>query len=834
MPVRRELPPRLSALHDLALDLRWTWSHQADSMWKRIDAELWQSTRNPWTILADVSAARLAELTADDTFLELLDRCAEDRRGYLEGAGWFADNYDASALNGVAYFSMEFGLGDAMPLYAGGLGVLAGDFLKTASDLGVPVIGIGLLFQEGYFRQMVDATGWQLEAFPYNEPATMPVEPIMAQDGSRLHISIELPGRTLRLRAWRASVGRVSLYLLDSNSPLNSPVDRGITGTLYGGGTEMRLMQEIALGVGGWRLVETIHPDVDVCHMNEGHAAFVVLERARSLVARLGVTFREALWATRAGNVFTTHTPVSAGFDRFPLELLSQYRSTLIQAGIDPADVVALGQAVEDDAHAPLNMAYLAAHGSLSSLGVSRRHGEVSRRIFQPLFPHWPEHELPIGHVTNGVHVPTWDSQAADEIWTDACGKDRWRCMPNDMRGEVAKLSNNALWAMRGKARQDLVLSVRGRLRRQLGARGLPSDLVALADSVLDPNVLTLGLARRFTGYKRPNLLLRDRSRFERLLSDRRRPVQIILAGKSHPADTEGKRMIHEWFVLAQSPALRDRIVFLEDYDISLAQELVQGVDVWVNTPRPPWEACGTSGMKVLVNGGLNLSVLDGWWDEAYTPDVGWTIDGGVPRSDMEQDVHDAERLCLVLEREIVPEFYDRDAAGVPRAWLARMRHSMAELTPQYSSTRMVQEYLDKAYLPAAQAFKERMANDAERAKAMLAWAERVRRNWKTLHIGTPDIGHEKDTWSYIVPIYLGDVDADDIEVGIYADPGQGYDGWTCELSRATAIPGTTNGYLYTGSVPASRPAEHYTVRVVPRHPGVCVPTEFPMILWQK
>jgi starch phosphorylase len=834
MPSLRELPSRIAALRDLALDLRWTWSHQADALWQRIHPELWQSTRNPWTILADVPATRLAELATDDAFLEHLDQCAADRRSYLEGSGWFADNYPASALNRVAYFSMEFGLGDALPLYAGGLGVLAGDYLKTASDLGVPVVGIGLLFQQGYFRQMIDAVGWQQEAFPYNEPAMMPVEPVLAHDGSRLHIAIELPGRILRLRAWRASVGRVSLYLLDSNTALNSPVDRGITGTLYGGGTEMRLMQEIALGIGGWRLVEAICPDVDVCHMNEGHAAFVVLERARSLAARLGLTFREALWATRAGNVFTTHTPVAAGFDRFPLDLLGQYRSSLIQAGIDPADVMALGRAVEDGTHAPLNMAYLAVHGSLSSLGVSRRHKKVSRRIFQPLYPRWPEHEVPIGHVTNGVHVPTWDSQAADEIWTDACGKDRWRCIPNDMPGEIAKLSDDVLWAMRGKARQDLVLSVRGRLRRQLGARGHSPEAMALADSVLDPNVLTLGFSRRFTEYKRPNLLLRDCSRFERLLSDRRRPVQIVLAGKARPADTDGKRMIHEWFALAQSASLRDHIVFLEDYDISLAQVLVQGVDVWVNTPRAPWEACGTSGMKVLVNGGLNLSVLDGWWDEAYTPDVGWTISGGTPGSDMEQDAADAERLCAVLECQIVPEFYDRDASGVPRAWLARMRRSMAELTPQYSSIRMVREYLEQAYLPAAQALRQRMANSAESAKAMLAWAERVGRNWKTLHVGTPDIGHEKDTWVYTVPMYLGDMDADDIEVEIYADPDQGCSTWTRELFRGAAIPGTTNGYLYTGSVSASRPAEHYTVRVVPRHPGVRVPTELPLILWQR
>ena len=829
-----KLPPRLAALQDLALDLRWTWSHRADALWERVDSELWDRTRNPWTMLADVSATRLTELAADEPFLAHLDELAAERRAYLEGAGWFASSYGSAALGGVAYFSMEFGLGEALPLYAGGLGVLAGDFLKTASDLGVPVIGIGLLFQEGYFRQMIDANGWQQEAYPYNEPATMPVQLMTAHDGGRLRITIELPGRILRLRVWRASVGRTSLYLLDSNDPLNSPVDRGITGKLYGGGSEMRLVQEIALGIGGWRLVEAIHPEVDVCHINEGHAAFAVLERARSLASRMGISFPAAVWATRAGNVFTTHTPVTAGFDRFPLELLGQYRPSLTDAGIEPAYVLALGRADEEGDAGPLSMACLAARGALSSFGVSRVHGNVSRRIFQSLFPRWPAHEVPIGHVTNGVHVPSWDSPAADEIWTDACGKDRWRSMPDDMRARVAVLSDATLWAMRGKARQNLVDGVRARLQRQLGGRGHSPESVALAHSVLDANVLTLGFARRFTGYKRPNLLLRDPSRFERLLIDEHRPAQIVVAGKAHPADEDGKRMIQAWIALARHPALRHRVVFLEDYDISLAQELVQGVDLWINMPRPLWEACGTSGMKVLVNGGLNLSVLDGWWDEAYAADVGWTIEPGQRRDESKQDECDAEQLYAVLEREIVPEFYDRDASGLPGAWLARIRRSMADLTPQYSSTRMVREYLEKAYLPAAQALKHRVADGGERAKAMAEWEQRVRRTWKSVHIGAPVVAQEGDTWVYTVPIYLGEMDADDIQVGIYADASAEDSAQTTELARSVPIPGAANGHLYTGRVSASRPSSHYTVRVLPHHPDVRVPTELALILWQR
>jgi glycogen phosphorylase len=827
MSLWRELPPRLVPLRDLALDLRWTWSHQADALWERIDAGVWERTRNPWTILSDIPARRFTDLATNADFLAHLDQCVADRHAYLTGPSWFAATYGSSALRGVAYFSMEFGLGDALPLYAGGLGVLAGDLMKTTSDLGIPVIGVGLLFQQGYFRQMIDAAGWQHEAYPYNEPATMPVEPVLAPDGSRLHVSIELPGRSLHLRIWRASVGRVALYLLDSNSTLNSAADRGITGALYAGGTQMRLMQEIALGIGGWRLVEALHPEVEVCHMNEGHAAFAVLERARSLAARMGTSFREALWATRAGNVFTTHTPVDAGFDRFPLELLEPYRPSLTRVGIDPDIVLALGREDGTDDAAPFNMAYLAARGSLTTFGVSRRHGAVTRRIFQSLYPRWPEHEVPIGHVTNGVHVPTWDSQAADEIWTEACGKDRWRCFPEDMRGEVARLSDDMLWTMRCDARKELVERVRAHLRRHLSSRGSPEEVISLADRVLDPQALTLGFARRFTGYKRPNLLLHDRDRLARLLSDQQKPVQIVLAGKAHPADIEGKQMIQSWLTLAQSQALRDRIVFLEDYDLSVAQELTQGVDVWINTPRPPWEACGTSGMKVLVNGGLNLSVRDGWWDEAFAPDLGWTIGGSG-----EHDADDAERLGALLETEVIPEFYERDAAGLPRAWLARIRRSMAELTPRYSSTRMLRDYVAAAYLPAAKAVRRRLANSAQVARSLAAWQDRIQRGWPTLRIGTPEMRSDQGTFVYTVPVCLGTLAADDVLIEVYADPISA-DACRYALScgASTGLDGT---HLYSGTVPASRPAPHYTVRAIPRHPDATAPAELPMILWQK
>ena len=733
---------------------------------------------------------------------------------------------------------MEFGLGNGLPLYAGGLGILAGDFLKTASDLGVPVIGVGLLYQEGYFRQIIDAAGVQHEAYPFNDPGSLPIEPAQGPDGAWLRISLDLPGRTVSLRVWQARVGRIKLYLLDANDPLNSPADRGITGKLYDAGSEIRISQEVVLGVAGWRAVEALAPEVEICHLNEGHAAFAVLERARAYMRRSGLSFREALWATRAGNLFTTHTPVEAGFDRFPVDALAKYaryvEGFLAEAGIGLDEFLALGRARSDDENEPFNMAYLAMRGSMLTFGVSRLHGQVSRRIFQPLFPRWPEVEVPIGHVTNGVHVPSWDSPGADDLWTAACGKERWRGVPDALPDLVASLSDEELWVMAGEERQTLIQQVRTRLARQLGSRGYPPEIVAQSANVLDPNALTVGFARRFTGYKRPNLLLADRARLARLLNDPARPVQLVLAGKAHPADDEGKEMIREWIGLAQGPEFRQRIVFLEDYDIALAQELVQGVDVWINTPRRPWEACGTSGMKVLVNGGLNLSERDGWWAEAYAPEFGWAIGDGRARTEGEGDAEDAEALYAILEQEVVPEFYARDAAGMPRRWLERVRRSMASLTPTYSSSRMARDYVGQYYLAGAAELRRRTADRGEPARAMHAWESRLRRHWSGLHIGETSLSRDGKSWSLSVPVYLGEIAPADVAVQLYADPRNGEPPFLGELLRREAIIGATNGHIFAGTAPATRSAEVYTVRIVPHFPGVRVPVELSLILWQK
>ncbi|HET8996993.1 MAG TPA: alpha-glucan family phosphorylase, partial [Acetobacteraceae bacterium] len=568
-----------------------------------------------------------------------------------------------------------------------------------------------------------------------------------------------------------------------------------------------------------------------VFHLNEGHAAFAVLERARSLSVRLGIGFEEALWASRAGNVFTTHTPVSAGFDLYPAGLLEQYRRVIggqIAESI-AATAVALSGATRETG---FNMAYLALRGAYASFGVSALHGAVSRHIFQGLFPRWPEQEVPVAHVTNGVHVPSWESPAADAVFSGN-GKDPWQRAPETVRATLAQADDATLWEMRAHSRQHLVLSVRERLHKHLTGRGQAASVVALAENVLDPNVLTLGFARRFTAYKRPNLLLRDRPRLERLLGDSHRPVQLVVAGKAHPADEEGKRMIAEWVAFTAHPDLWHRVVFLEDYDIALAQEMVQGVDVWINTPRRPWEACGTSGMKVLANGGINLSELDGWWAEAYAADLGWAIGTTRQPDDATQDARDAEELYTLLEQVVLPEFYTREA-GIPRAWIARVRQSIAALAPRFSATRMVQDYLTQGYLPAAAALRRRLADGAAVAHDLRQWERRLHRGWRHPHIGTPEISREADGWSWALSVYLGEIGPDDIRVELYADATATAPAQTVALTRGTPITGSVGGFFYTGRVATTRPPEDYTPRIVPFHAEARVPAELPLIFWKE
>ncbi len=834
----RQLPPGLEPLHDLAADLHWSWYHGGDSLWQALNSEVWAHSLNPVNVLQLTSDTHLETLATDPAFMALLREQSETRRRYLESPAWFQTRYPGSRLGYVAYFSMEFGLCDALPLYAGGLGMLAGDHLKTASDLGVPLVGVGLLYQEGYFRQSLDGDGWQQETYLYNDPGSLPLQPLRSADGSWLHIETSFLCRRARFRVWLARVGRVNLYLLDSNDPLNRPCDRSITSKLYGGGTELRLVQEIALGICGWRLIDTLGLPVDVCHLNEGHAAFATLERIRCLRERLDLGFEEALWATRGGNLFTTHTPVEAGFDRYPLPLLRRYIGEYAShLGIPMETLISLGHANPDDPDEDFNMAYLAMRTCAWSNGVSQLHGAVSRRIFQPLFPRWPEREVPLGHVTNGVHVPTWDSPTADQLWTQVYGRERWRRDPDDILStELDHISDTQVWQMRCEGRARLIGYARERYARQWRYEYIPDSCAIPGPLPLDPNILTLGFARRFAEYKRPTLLLQDPERLARLLTNHQHPVQLILAGKAHPADTRGKQALQAWQDFMQRYQLQQHLVFIEDYDITLAQHLVQGVDLWINTPRRPWEASGTSGMKVLVNGGLNLSSLDGWWVEAYEPGLGWAL-GDTEEHEGDGDAEDAEALYRLLEEDVIPCFYQRTAENLPSAWLARVRTSMGRLTPRFSSNRMLAEYLNHYYLPATASFQARTADNSRLAKDLNAWHIRLRQHWNELHLGDLHIHDTNDGRFLETTIHLGGLEPGDLNLQVIADARDQHPAFSETLTLSAPLEGAIHAYRYTLQLPeghfgCDRAPHELTLRLIPSHPQVQIPSEVSLIVW--
>ncbi len=831
----RALPEPLSGLATLALDLRWSWNHGADALWRQVSPKLWDETANPWLILVSVSDKRLEKLAGDARFLEKLQQQLDAREAHLKAKSWFSENIDGSFSGNIAYFCMEFGICESLPIYSGGLGVLAGDYLKTACDLDVPIVGVGLLYQQGYFRQALNAEGEQIEFYPYNDPTMLPVVPLRDDKGEWVRVTLELPGRPLRLRTWRGQVGRRTLLLLDSNDPLNHPGDRAITSELYGGGEEMRLQQEMVLGIGGWRLLEKLGIECPVCHLNEGHAAFAILERARHFMEHAGCSFGAALRATRAGNLFTTHTPVEAGFDRFSPSLFSLYfRSMAAACKVKMEELLALGRKDPGDHAEPFNMAYLAMRGAGAVNGVSRLHGEVSRRIFQPLFPRWPQPEVPVGHVTNGVHVPSWDSAAADALWTAACGKARWRGTMDSVEEDLRRLSDEELWSFRSEGRRRMIEYLRQRLVRQHRERGASKARIRESKVLFDPDALTLGFARRFAEYKRPNLLLHDPYRLARLLCDRDRPVQLVIAGKVHPKDQIGKRMLRQWHDFLESDGMFERVVFVEDYDLGVAARLTQGVDVWINTPRRPWEASGTSGMKVLVNGGLNLSELDGWWAEAYEPDLGWAVGDGLEHDDTAAwDAAEAEQLYRILEQEVVPTFYDRNEQGLPVGWVSRMRESMSRLTSRFSTNRMLREYTEHYYLPLAEAYLQR-SRDPAMAEEMETWYRHLRQRWQWIHFGNVTWNQEGDHYHFEVQVYFGDVSADAASVELYAEGLNGGEPIREPLQRSEPLAGAANAWIYVGSVTADRPAAHYTPRIIPAHPLARVPLEAEMILWYR
>jgi glycogen phosphorylase len=829
------LPEGLEGLAEVGLDLRWSWSHATDPLWERLDPELWNLTRNPWLILQSVSYARLEALARDEDFKRNVNEQVQLHRKNLEEACWFSETYADAPLT-VAYFSMEFGLSEALPIYSGGLGILAGDYLKTASDLGVPTVGIGLLYQQGYFRQVIDAGGTQLEFYPYNDPSQLPILPVRDSQGEWLRMELNFPGRPVRLRVWEAKVGRVKLYLLDSNDPANSPADQCITAELYGGGPELRLQQEIVLGIGGWQLLRRLGIDAHICHLNEGHAALAVVERARSFMEESGQPFEVALTTTRAGNIFTTHTPVEAGFDRFDPLLVSQYLEAYAeQLGIGLEGLLALGRREPGNAAEPLNMAYLAVRGSGKVNGVSRLHGEVSRRIFQDLFPRWPLSEIPVTHVTNGVHVPSWDSAAADRLWHEACGKNRWLGTMSTLEADLKLVPDETLWNFRNEGCRQLISYVRNRLARQLEAAGASRQEIAAAGQALDPEAFTMGFARRFAAYKRPNLLLHDPDRLADLLQKSDRPAQLIIAGKAHPQDGPGKELVRAWSDFIRRSKLQSQIIFLADYDMSPAERLVQGVDLWINTPRRPWEASGTSGMKVLVNGGLNLSELDGWWAEAYRAEVGWALgDGYEHGDDPAWDAREAEQLYRLLEEEVIPAFYNRDSNGIPKTWTHRMRLSMAELTPQFSTNRMVREYVEKLYLPAALAYRERSADGARAGIRLCRWRKQLETRWQQLSFGNLEFEEQDGHYTFNLTVYGTDFDPEAVRVQLFAEPRNGGKAEIYPMALGERISQPAPGCSYSVRIPSQRPVGEYTPRIIPALEGAGVPIEYNRILWYR
>lgn len=826
---------RLDGLAELATDCRYTWAHGADEIWRALNEELWNLTRNPWLVLQSVSHAHLEELADDRYFLEQLRSAVSAHRLALSEARWFQQCHEQKAeLKKIAYFSMEFGLSEALPLYSGGLGLLAGDHLKAASDLGLPLVGVGLLYQNGYFRQDFDADGNQIALYPSSNVSDMPITPVRDANGEWLRIKLLTPYQ-LWVRVWQAQIGRISLYLLDTNDPINHPVDRCITTELYGGGSTHRLAQEILLGIGGWRVLRALGHVPDVCHLNEGHAAFVVLERARDLMREINIDFAAALTITRAGNLFTTHTPVEAGFDRFNPELVNtQLGLYAKELDIDLATLLSLGRKPgNSDPKEPFNMAYLAIHGSAAVNGVSRLHGEVSREIFSPLFPSWSKYEIPVTHVTNGVHVPTWDSKEADELWTHFCGKDRWLYDSAPLAEQFRPVSDRELWQLRANNRARLVQFVRDEYGRELNIHSnlSESELEKRVLRIFDPNVMTIGFARRFATYKRPNLLLTDPDRLARILCNPSRPVQLVISGKAHPADLPGQQLIRAWQQFMRRPEIRERAVFLSDYDMITAEFLVQGVDLWINTPRRPWEACGTSGMKILVNGGLNLSEMDGWWAEAYTPEVGWSLNGEEgEHSDREQ----AELLYRLLEEEIVPTFYDRNENGLPERWTKIMRASMTTLTPHFSANRMAREYTEHFYLPLSGSYRERAADGAERGIGLAHWLQRINVSWAKIHVTQVQIENREAEHFFCLHLYLGDLTPEDVSVQLFSEPAPGITDSIHDVETGRPIPGAVNGYVYAITIPAVRPIGDYTPRIIPRHAGCRVPMETQRILWIK
>ncbi len=837
------IPERLTDLARIGMNLWWTWDPEAVDLFRRLDRILWERCyARPTRMLGLISQERLAELTADEGYLAHLDRVGTKLSNYLDRSTWFGQTHGQAGVQ-VAYFCAEFGIVEGLRLYSGGLGILAGDHLKSASDLGVPLVGVGLLYRHGYFRQYLNADGWQQEEYPEADYHTLALSLERRPDGSPVTVEVEFPGRQVQAQVWRAQVGRVPIYLLDTDIESNAPEDRAITGYLYGGDRDMRIRQEILLGVGGVRALEALGVEPTVCHINEGHSAFLGLERIRRLMKRHGVNFAAAREVVSATNVFTTHTPVPAGIDVFAPDLMDRYfGSYAAQLGLSREALLGLGRQDPMNTDEPFSMAVLAIRLSGATNGVSALHGRVSRRMWSGLWPGLPVEDLPITSITNGVHVRGWLSRDMAELF-DAYLGPRWISHPADLSvwERVEQIPDAELWRTHERRRERLVAFARRRLRLQLEHRGAPPAERERAEEVLDPKALTIGFARRFATYKRATLLFRDLERLGRILGDPQRPVQIIYAGKAHPADHEGKDFIRQVVHFARRPEFRHRIVFLEDYDIKVGRYLYQGVDVWLNTPRRPLEASGTSGMKATVNGAINISILDGWWDEAFDGTNGWAIGRGEEYEDPGyQDQVESQALYQMLEGEVVPMFYTRGRDGLPREWIRRMKNAMRTVCPVFSATRMVKEYTERLYLPAAQRWDTLGADGLERAKTLAAWKERVVAHWQDVAVRgvaaemvTPmEVGTTRPVRAEVA---LGTLSPQDVSVMLYSGPLAG-DG---EIRPATSSEMKVEGspraglYVYSGAVQGRATGLHgFRVRVLPAHEDLADPLAMGCVVW--
>jgi starch phosphorylase len=827
-------------LAQLVMNLRWSWHPETRDLFEALDPDLWQSCGgDPVKVLGEVSAARLATLAKDRRFVRRMQDVVEDLDDYLSAPHWY-QSLGAEAPASIAYFSAEFGITEVLPQYSGGLGILAGDHLKAASDLGVPLIGVGLLYRAGYFEQGLSADGWQLEHYPALDPNGLPVKLLRQSDGTAVVISVPLPeGRTLYAHVWRAQVGRVSLLLLDSDIEENAPAERGVTDRLYGGDEDHRLRQEMLLGIGGVRALRaycqlTGTPAPEVFHANEGHAGFQGVERIRELTESHGLSFPEALQAVRAGTVFTTHTPVPAGIDRFPRALIERYFAGF---GVPLEHLIPLG--AEDDP-TKFNMAHMGLRLGQRANGVSRLHGHVSRGMFSDLWPGFDEDDVPISSITNGVHAPTWTARELVDLGTQSSrdGDPFSAEQPVSFDG-VDRISSGELWGIRRMLRVRLVEEVRRRLRETALSRGSAQAEVGWIDAAFDPDVLTIGFARRVPSYKRLTLMLRDPERLRALLLDEERPVQLVIAGKSHPADDGGKQLIQEMVKFADDPAVRHRIAFLPGYDIGMARYLYWGCDVWLNNPLRPLEACGTSGMKAALNGGLNLSIRDGWWDEWFDGQNGWAIPtaDGVVDPDRRDDV-EAHAIYDLLGTQVIPRFYETDRDGVPSRWVEMVRHTLRETGPKVLATRMVRDYVQRLYVPAAGSAREMAQSGYAPAREESAWRSRVQERWSSIRVAhveatgagdTPEIG---TTLALRAEVELPGLAPEDVQVQAAYGRVDDADG----LHDVTTVPMTHeqadgSRHWFTATLPLERTgAFGYTVRVLPRSAHLADPAELGLV----